>query len=130
MSDDVIDVSGEPDMFETLAACDALITDYSAAMFDASFMRVPVFLFVYDLKEYIAERGQLMWENLKGLPFTVAENDDELLDVIENFDMNKYAYELERLFNDVELFEDGHAAERAINIIEEIIKHNAIRSNM
>ena len=121
-SDDVIDVSGEADMFETLAACDALLTDYSATMFDASYMRVPVFIFAYDLDEYIAERGHLMWDDIHDLPFQVAETDEELLSIIKNFDEEDFRERLETFFKSVELKEDGHAAERAANIIEERLK--------
>lgn len=118
----VIDVSGEADMFETLAACDALLSDYSATMFDAAFMRVPVFLYAYDLQAYVAERGQLLWPNLQGLPFPVAQTDQGLLAAIRKFDRTAYGKALEALFQEAELKEDGHSAQRAADRIEERLK--------
>ena len=118
-SENVIDVSGEADMFETLAACDALLTDYSATMFDAAFMHVPVFLYAYDLQAYIAERGQLLWPDLEGLPFPVAKTEESLLAAIREFDPAPYQESLEAFLQEAELREDGHSAERAVDVIEE-----------
>lgn len=106
-------------MFETLAACNALLTDYSATMFDAAFMRVPVFLYAYDLQAYVAERGQLLWPDLEGLPFPVAQTEESLLAAIRNFDCAPYETALEAFFQKAELREDGHSAERAADVIEE-----------
>ena len=114
----IIDVSNEADMFEILAACDALVSDYSAVIFDASFMRVPVFLYVYDLQEYIAERGKLMWQDLHELPFPVAQTEKDLLENICRFHEQEYQEKLECFLQDVGLQEDGYAAERVANIIE------------
>ena len=40
-----IDASGFDDMYELLAGCDAFLTDYSSAAFDAAVAGMPVFLF-------------------------------------------------------------------------------------
>ena len=104
-------------MFETLAACDALISDYSATIFDASLMRVPVFLYVYDLEEYVAERGKLMWD-IHSLPFPIAKDDEELCNNIRVFDVESYYQRLKQLFDEVELFECGNASCRVADIIE------------
>ena len=114
----IIDVSNESDMFEILAVCDAVISDYSAVIFDAAFMRIPVFLYVYDLQEYIAERGQLMWKDMHDLPFPIAESDAELAKVMQEFDEQGYQSRIEEFFQSVELLEDGHASERVADIIE------------
>lgn len=113
----IVDVSKEDDMSETLAACDALLTDYSAMAFDASYAKLPVFIYCYDLEEYIAERGDLMWD-LNELPFLIAKNDEELSKNIEEFDENLYNGRLEALFEKNEVLEDGKASIRAADIIE------------
>jgi len=118
----LIDVSKEDDMFETLAACDVFLSDYSASVFDASYMKIPVFLYVYDLKTYRDERGKLMW-NLDKLPFPKAESDAELLEKIEQFDEEKYHVELGKLFKDMELKEDGTAALTVADVIEKYISN-------
>ena len=60
VSNTVIDVSTYDDMYELLAGCDAVITDYSSVAFDGIVMDVPVFLYVSDYDEYVSERGNLV----------------------------------------------------------------------
>ena len=48
----LIDISGEDDMYEILAGCDAFMTDYSSAAFDAMVMKIPIFLYCDDYHEY------------------------------------------------------------------------------
>ncbi len=118
MQGNVIDVSSEDDMFETLAACDAFLSDYSASSFDACYMRIPVFLYVYDLEDYIDERGKLLWD-LDDLPFPYAKTDDELKRKIMEFNETEYQDGLEKLFKAIELKEDGKAGIRVADVIEE-----------
>ena len=81
-----------------------------------------MFLYAYDLHDYIAERGQLLWPELQGLPFPVARTDEELQDVIWTFDRASYEQTLEAFFTEAELREDGHSAQRAADLIEERLK--------
>ncbi len=113
----IIDITQDDDIFESLAGCDAMITDYSAVAFDAAYMKLPVFLYVYDLEDYIAERGKLMW-NLKELPFAVAENDERLNQAILSFNEEAYHTALKQFFKSVELLEDGNSAGRIAEFIE------------
>ncbi len=118
----VIDVSRIDDMYVLLAGCDAFMTDYSSAAFDAAVMRIPVFLYVNDYEEYEKERGKLLW-NLKELPFLLAENDKELEWQVLRFDEEKYIKGLEQLFVDTKMTEDGNAASYLAKIIEEMIQN-------
>ena len=81
----IIDVSRVDDMYELLAGCDAFMTDYSSAAFDAAVMKIPVFLYVDDYKEYEEERGKLLWD-LRRLPFPLALDDGELESRVVTFD--------------------------------------------
>lgn len=113
----VIDASSEDDMCETLGAADFLLTDYSALAFDAAFISLPVFLYVYDLKEYIKERGQLSW-NLEELPFPYAENMDELCRLINSFKLEDYKNTLQKMSKITKLKEDGQASKKIVDVIE------------
>lgn len=117
----VIDASREDDMCETLGAADVLITDYSAIAFDAAYMRIPVFLFVYDLREYIKERGNLMWD-LRKLPFMNGETSKEMANCIMRFDEKSYDLALDQLFKETELIEDGNAAKRIADLLEKKLR--------
>lgn len=113
----VIDVSRVDDMYELLAGCDAFMTDYSSAAFDAAVMRIPVFLYADDYAEYEGERGKLLWD-LRKLPFPLSTNNEEMQECVQKFDGAKYWENLEQLFVETEMIEDGRAAEKTIeNII-------------
>lgn len=115
----IVDVSRIDDMYETLAGCDAFMTDYSSAAFDAAVMKVPVLIYADDYTEYEAERGKLLWD-LKKLPFPLALDNDGLEEQIRRFDEDIYREKLEKLFMDTEMTEDGKAAEHIAVKIEEM----------
>lgn len=112
----VVDVSRVDDMYEILAGCDAFMTDYSSAAFDAAVMKVPVFLYAEDYGEYEKERGKLLWD-LRKLPFPLAQDDGELERQILGFQDERYQAELERLFRETGMVEDGRAAERVVEFL-------------
>ena len=122
----LIDVSYADDMYELLAGCDAFITDYSSAAFDASVMRIPVLLYCDDYADYENERGSLLWD-LRNLPFPMAENNDELEKNIQRFDKDKYLTSLKRLFTDTGMKEDGKASERVVKFIKRIKDYEKIQ---
>ena len=126
----LIDESQADDMYEILAAMDAYITDYSSACFEAGFARIPVFLYADDVQKYSKDRGQLMWNmatdernnigNNKDitpmfdvkLPFTLAYNNEQLLQDIEGFDKAGYEKKLDEFYAALGLVFDGKASER------------------
>lgn len=113
------DISRVDDMYEVLSGCDAFMTDYSSAAFDAAVMRIPVFLYAVDSNEYEKERGKLLW-NLEKLPFPLATDSEELVCKIKSFDGKEYLQKLEQMFADTEMIEDGQAAKRVADIIKEL----------
>lgn len=120
-SDKIIDVSQAPDISELIAACDVLITDYSSCAFDALFAHIPVFLYAEDVQEYIQDRGQFMWTR-EELPFDFAENSEELKDIIEKFDLQKYIFRANEFMKKNGVKEDGHASERVADVIENYMR--------
>ena len=114
----LIDVSQVDDMYELLAACDAFLTDYSSAAFDAAVMNIPVFLYCDDYNEYEGERGKLLWD-LRDLPFPLAEDDDELEQQVADFQQMEYLEKLATLFKDCGMEESGEASKRVADFIEQ-----------
>lgn len=112
----IIDVSQEDDMYEILAGCDAFMTDYSSAAFDAAVMKIPVLLYCEDYLEYQKERGSLLWD-LEKLPFPMATNPDKLKEIILEFDNTVYQKSLERFLKSAEVEEDGCSSERVVDIM-------------
>lgn len=118
----IVDVSLQDDMYEILAGCDAFLTDYSSAAFDAAIMRIPVFLYADDYIEYERERGKLLWD-LKSdkFPFPFAINNDELESCILNFDEKEYQRKLGELFFEASVKEDGDSASKVADFIDNVI---------
>ncbi|RKD35272.1 CDP-glycerol glycerophosphotransferase family protein [Lacrimispora algidixylanolytica] len=117
----MIDVSQADDMNELAAASDALITDYSSSVFDVINMYIPVFIYADDLEEYIKERGGLMWD-IYSLPFSVARDNNELIENVENFDAKQYKEKIDEFLSENEVLEDGCASGRVVNLIEHVIR--------
>lgn len=115
--DNMVDVSRADDMNEVLAAADVLVTDYSSAAFDAANIMMPVFIYAEDLEEYICERGRLMW-NMRKLPFPLAQTNEELEANVVKFDECQYMEKLGHFLEKCGVLEDGHASERAADVIE------------
>lgn len=117
----MVDVSQADDMNEVLAAADVFVTDYSSSAFDAANMFMPVFLYMDDLKEYVGERGRLMWD-MEKLPFPEAETNEQLAKAIKDFDEKVYEEEMRIFLEEQGVVEDGRASERAVDVIEEFVK--------
>lgn len=135
LSEIMIDLTKESDLYEVLPGMDAFITDYSSAAMDASCMHIPVIMYADDLEEYIKDRGALTWEfssessapiysnkkivpsfNVK-LPFPMAQNNEELEKVILDFDEKVYLDDLVSYEKGVGLLFDGKASERVADVI-------------
>ena len=114
----IVDISEIDDMYEILAGCDAFLTDYSSAAFDAAVMKIPVFLYCYDYLDYEGERGKLLW-NMRELPFPMAETQEELAGNIGVFDEDKYSRSVDELFKKCGVIEDGRGAEKVVDFIKE-----------
>lgn len=114
----IIDISNEDDMYEILAGCDAFMTDYSSAAFDAMVMKIPVFLYCDDYHEYEGERGQLLWDLKENkFPFPMSENNIMLTENIENFDEIIYEKKIKQLQKSAAMKESGGASVKVCNCI-------------
>lgn len=116
----VIDLSVYEDGEEVAAACDIMISDYSSIMFEPAFVKKPVFLFAMDKKEYIDKQYDLLID-YDMLPFPAAGSNMELIKNIENFEQDNYEKNLNDFMSSYGVCEDGHASERAADIISKLI---------
>ena len=135
IQDRIINESQADDMYEILAGMDVYITDYSSACFEASFARIPVFIYADDIEKYAKDRGALMWNlasdmqdniwNNKDItpnfdvrfPFGVATNNDELEKLILGFDHEEYCFKLNKLFDELGLVFEGNASKQVVDIL-------------
>ena len=119
-SDDVINVSGYPDIQELLVSSDVAITDYSSCIFDFMLTRRPAFIFATDVEYFNNDRG--FFYPLEETPFPIAKTNDELASNILKFDMGEYSVKLEQFLKDKGCMEDGQASKRVVDLIEEVMK--------
>lgn len=114
-----IDATYYPDIQELLVAADVVITDYSSLMWDFSLQRRPVFLYQNDEKDYENDRG--FYSPVSEWPYPKAHTQEELIDIIMHFDNDEYIKNLNQFLEKYGSCDDGHAAERVVDRILDII---------
>ena len=115
----VLDVSGYEDVQELLVAADACVTDYSSLIFDYLLGGGPGFIYAPDKNKYDESRG--FCYPLEETPFPIAQTEAELAAAIRGFDPDKYASDRASFLAARGCMEDGHAAERAADLVAEAI---------
>ena len=123
LPDFVINANEIADIQELLLITDAGITDYSSWICDYILTGKPGFIYANDMKKYNNERG--FYYPLEETPFPVAENNSQLINNILNFDNEKYQEKVKIFLKDKGCMEDGHAAERVVDLIEELMSKGA-----
>jgi len=115
-----LELTYHPDVQELLVASDVIISDYSSCMFDYMLTKRPCFVFATDIEKYNTERG--FYYSLEETPFPIATNNEELCQNILNFDCEKYKIKCEQFLKEKNIVDDGHASERAVEIIKNYMK--------
>lgn len=117
-SDNIINVTKYPDLYELLPCADAVVSDYSSVIFEAGMLECPVYLFATDIEEYMKDRE--LYFDIHSLPFILAENNSEFIEKIGLFDENAYNSQLKEFNRKMNYHEKGNASE---SIAERIIQH-------
>lgn len=102
-------------MQELLVACDMIISDYSGCAFDYLMLKRPGFLYAEDYEKI--KKVKDYYFTLDELPFDLAFNNDELENYILNFDVSEYEKKCDEYLKTIGYFDDGHAAEAAVDVI-------------
>jgi CDP-glycerol glycerophosphotransferase len=82
----VRDVTDHQDLRELYLAADALITDYSSAMFDFAVTRKPMLFFAYDLARYRDELRGFYLDFEAEAPGPILSEEAELLEALRDLD--------------------------------------------
>lgn len=123
-SERILNASKYKNMQELLVACDMIITDYSGCAFDYPILKKPGFLYAEDYEEM--KRTKDYYFSLEELPFSLSQNNDELVQNILDFDYNKYQRDCERYVNEINYFDDGQAAKAVVDEITCKIKRHIL----
>ena len=119
-----IDATLYPDMQELLVAADVLITDWSSSIWDFSLARRQgkrVFLYQNDIERATELNGFYMPPD--ELPFPKGRTTEELCRVIETYDEEQYMRDADSFFEKYGSYDDGHASERVVERIMDVIHH-------
>lgn len=109
------------DTQELLAISDVLITDYSSIFWDFSLQKKPVFLYQNDEQAYLDDRG--FYCPPSKWPYPRAYNQKELYEKIAEFEEETYQRKVDRFLRRWSSFDDGHASERAVERIMDVIRY-------
>lgn len=120
-SDNLINASQFDDLQELLLISDAFMTDFSSCLSDYFLLKRPIFLYCSNYSDYIQERGFNI--DIKTLGFPMAENSDELLKNIENFDMNECRKGIEYNYKRLGYRFNEHASRDIVDIVKSKIKN-------
>lgn len=117
----LINASYYPDMQELYMISDMLITDYSSVIFDFLLIEKPSLLYASDVSKYRLERDYYF--DFSELPFTLCENNDQLIKAILSFEEAEYKKAI-KAFKELHGFCDcsnasDYAAEWILNKVKE-----------
>lgn len=118
-----VDATYYPDMQELLVSADAVITDYSSCIYDFLLTRRPGFIYAPDMAKYTASRG--LCYPLEDTPFPLSRSNDELENNVAQFDEAAYRSRVDAFLKGKGSIDDGHAAERVVELIKSIIERSA-----
>lgn len=117
--DRIIDLSEDSELNDLLFVCDAVITDYSSLVFEASLIDLPMIFYVFDLEKYINERDFYFDFKLYA-PGKIVYSQEQLIDAIKNED---YCTERIKPFADMFFdYRDGKSTDRVVKLIYDNLK--------
>lgn len=119
----VRDVSAHADINELYLAADVLITDYSSAMFDFAVTGKPMLFYTYDLEHYRDKLRGLYFDLEGEAPGPLCRTTEQLAEALNDLPatVERYRAAYDAFTNRFCYLEDGHATERAVDRILELI---------
>src|SRR4051794_5830759 len=119
----VRDVSLHSEINELYLAADVLITDYSSAIFDFAVTGKPMLFYTYDLEHYRDKLRGLYLDLEADAPGPLCRTTEELAEALNDLPatVEQYRAAYDAFSERFCYLEDGHAAERAVDRILELI---------
>ena len=117
--DRIIDLSEDTELNDLLFVTDAIITDYSSLVFEASLLDIPMIFYVFDLEKYINDRD-FYFDFKLFAPGKIVYSQEQLIDVIDKED---YCTEKIKPFADMFFdYRDGKSTDRVVKLIYDCLK--------
>lgn len=117
----LLDVTLYPDLADLYLIADVMITDYSSTMFDYSITGKPMIFFAPDIEDYAGRMRGTYFDLAEEAPGPILQNTDQVIEALDDLTgiaeqyRDQYAA-WQRKFNP---YDDGHAAERAVDVLLE-----------
>jgi CDP-glycerol glycerophosphotransferase (TagB/SpsB family) len=113
----VLDVTAHPEINELILAADVAVLDYSSLRFDFALTGRPMVFCVPDLDEYAGGRG-FLYDFTDSAPGPLLRSTAEVVDALADPAalQRDYAAELAAFNARFNAFQDGHAAERVVEM--------------
>lgn len=119
-SNNIVDLTPYPDANDLLVACDFCIGDYtSSSIFRPPILGKVSFLYTPDYENYKNTRGLTEYYDL--IPMKKAFTNDELIDIINEFDLEDYSERWKRFFSENPSYDDGNATDRVVNFLHGLL---------
>lgn len=118
-SRNVIDGTYYPSIEELAAVSRFLITDYSGTMFHAYRFGKNVIIYASDLHDYLAHERKLYFD-ITNMPGDLAQSNDELEQIIENWDQERYDRERKQLVDSIGFYSDKKVNVLIDRILDEL----------
>lgn len=117
--DRILDLSAESEINDLLFVTDLLITDYSSVVFEAALLNIPMLMYAFDLRQYIAGRD-FYYDYEFFVPGKIVESFPDLVEAVckEDYEAEKLAQFRTRFFDDL----DGKSTERVVKLIYGLIQ--------
>ena len=118
---DVKDVTSYADVEEFLLISDMVVTDYSSTIIDATIAGRLGIIFAKDIEAYKKDRN--FYFQLEDLPFPIATDNGELLDIVRHFDAAAQIEKQNQFFaaDNFGAFTFGNATDVVVDRIESVI---------
>ena len=120
-ADNLLDVSKHDNINDVILVSDALITDYSSVMFDASVAKTPLLFFVPDIKDYSEKERGFSFDFAESAPGPLLTKQSEVVGALRSLDdiAGEYAERYENWRERFNPRDDGGSAKRVIDLLRQ-----------
>ena len=115
----IIDVSGYPDIADLLMISDFMITDYSSCAGDFILTKRPLVLAQFDLEQYM-EEDRTFHVDINDIGYLIARTQEELDSYIDSLSDSDYQINCQTILDYFGTYESGHSAEDVCKLIERL----------
>lgn len=119
-SKSVFDVTDYGDVADLLVASDAMIADFSSVAFDFGLTRKPCWLYFKDIKNYCENEAKMAMD-INDIKFPLSYSEEELIEQIKAFDSDEYVNEINTMYKNFGVNEDGNACKKIAERIEKYL---------